>query len=203
MSHFSQLGVRELQTTHPQHRAFPAHHARPLPQTTRNAHNASALRTSARCSNSSGPESVVTTTAPDARPLDALHLPEHDVPAAFDALASAFSTHCGVAAGPTPLGRGLVARDPAMKGARLLSIDRAGLLCLADKPGDTGDEFARKVLQEWQLLHGRLPPLLLNYILAGDTGWFPRMAAWLLWLASHGSGPWQLYTQMLPTVFFV
>lgn len=136
-----------------------------------------------------------------ARPHDALHLSSDDLPAAFDALASAFSTHCGVSAGPTPLGRGLIAKEPAMKGARLLSIDRAGLLCVTDKPSVSGDDFGRKVLEEWQLLHGRLPPLLLNYILSSDSGgWFQRMTAWLLWLASHGSGPWQLYSQMLPTV---
>lgn len=91
-----------------------------------------------------------------------------------------------------------------MKGARLLSIDRAGLLCVTDKPSVSGDGFGRKVLEEWQLLHGRLPPLLLNYVLSNDAGgWFQRMTAWLLWLASHGSGPWQLYCQMLPSVCLV
>ena len=50
-----------------------------------------------------------------------------------------------------------------------LAVDWANLLCVTDQPKQTGNAFGRRCLEDWQLLHGPLPPLLQRYLLAG--GW--------------------------------
>lgn len=72
-----------------------------------------------------------------------------------------------VTAGRTPLGRGLVTTQDVAAGRTLLSVDWANLLCVTDQPSKTGNAFGRRVLEDWQLLHGRLPPLLNRYLLSG------------------------------------
>lgn len=150
------------------------------------------------------------------RQLDEQHVDGDGVPAAFDSLAAALAPRCSLHAGPTPLGRGLVASADIAAGELLLAVDRGGLLCVTDDPaGAAGDAFGRQAIEEWQLLPGRLPPLLLNYLLSAPDGgggqpspsslprgWFPRMVAWLLHLAcrSPPGSPWRLYTRLLPRV---
>ncbi|EFN53459.1 hypothetical protein CHLNCDRAFT_136721 [Chlorella variabilis] len=102
-----------------------------------------------------------------------------------------------VAAGPTPLGRGLVATQQVTQGATLLSVDWANMLCVTDQP-KLGDAFGRRVLGDWQMLHGRLPPLLVRYLVGDEGDWFVRLAAWLLWLRRNAQGPWRLYIDLLP-----
>jgi hypothetical protein len=72
-----------------------------------------------------------------------------------------------VVAAPTPLGRGLVATQGVQQGATLLSVDWCNILCVTDEPSK-GSAFGRRVLEDWQLLHGRLPPLLVRYLLGGE-----------------------------------
>ena len=74
-------------------------------------------------------------------------------------------------AGYTPLGRGLVATQPATAGATLLAVEWCHMLAVADRPGElpAGPAFSKRVLQDWQLLHGKMPPLLVSYLLSG--GW--------------------------------
>ena len=43
------------------------------------------------------------------------------------------------------------------------AVDWANLLCVTDEPAK-GNAFGRRVLEDWQLLHGRLPPLLNRYL---------------------------------------
>jgi hypothetical protein len=43
------------------------------------------------------------------------------------------------------------------------------MLCVTDQP-KLGSAFGRRVLDDWQLLHGRLPPLLVRYLLGGALG---------------------------------
>ena len=146
-----------------------------------------------------------------------------------------------VAAGKTPLGRGLVAQQPIAQGSTLLSggwagtvhallaaectmarscqrlaasarrlssptraaspwpaVDWCNLLAVTDQPSKTGNAFGRRVLEDWQLLHGRLPPLLQRYLLAEEGDWFLRLSAWLLWLRRNATGPWRVYVDLLP-----
>lgn len=58
-----------------------------------------------------------------------------------------------------------------------LAVDWANLLCVTDQPKKTGNAFGRRCLEDWQLLHGPLPPLLQRYLLAG--GW---QVCWHTWL---------------------
>ncbi|KAL4459118.1 hypothetical protein ABPG75_013983 [Micractinium tetrahymenae] len=102
-----------------------------------------------------------------------------------------------VAAAATPLGRGLVATQPIEKGTTLLSVDYFNMLCITDEPAK-GNVLGRRALEDWQLLHGRLPPLLNRYLLGDEGDWFVRLAAWLLWLKRNAAGPWRLYVDILP-----
>ncbi|PRW59741.1 acyl-coenzyme A oxidase peroxisomal isoform B [Chlorella sorokiniana] len=116
----------------------------------------------------------------------------------YDGLAGVLAPGGAVAARPTPLGRGLVAEQPIAKGNVLLSVDWANLLCVTDQPKQTGNAFGRRCLEDWQLLHGPLPPLLQRYLLADEGDWFLRLAVWLLWLKRNAQGPWRLYIDLLP-----
>lgn len=71
---------------------------------------------------------------------------------------------------------------------------------MTDEPRRTGAAFGRRVLEDWQLLHGRLPPLLNKYLLSDEGDYFVRLAALLLWLRRNAQGPWRLYVDMLPKV---
>lgn len=102
-------------------------------------------------------------------------------------------------AAPTPLGRGILVPTQVAKGSTLLSVEYFNLLCVTDEPAK-GAALGRRALEDWQLLHGRLPPLLNRYLLSDEGDWFVRLAAWLLWLKQNATGPWRLYVDMLPKV---
>lgn len=48
------------------------------------------------------------------------------------------------------------------------AVPWANLLCVTDQPGATGNAFGKRLLGDWQLLHGKLPPLLNKYLLGGE-----------------------------------
>lgn len=106
----------------------------------------------------------------------------------------------------TPLGRGLVTRSPVPGGTTLLSVAWPNILCVTDEMDKCGTEFSSRVLEDGQLLHGPLPPRLIDFLQRPDVTWSSRLATWLLWLRksdnSAGSGLWSLYTQLLPLVSF-
>ncbi len=61
--------------------------------------------------------------------------------------------------------------------------------------------FAQRAQQDWQLLHGALPPALLAHLNDFEFNWALRLAAWLLWIRrSAPQGPWQIYCALLPQV---
>lgn len=122
---------------------------------------------------------------------------------AYDALASLVtppgdpSAHV-LTAGPTPLGRGLIARQCVDRGAPLLAVESWNVLCVSDEPeGKAGGTYGKQSLEEWEAVHGPLPPLLQQYILSG-SGWFTRLVAWLLHVSRHSGGIWPLYRTLLP-----
>lgn len=96
-------------------------------------------------------------------------------------------------AGATPLGRGLIARRAVPAGAPLLTVELWNALCI----DDAGGAFGARALDDWQAVHGPLPPLLDAYLRSGSD-WFLRLVAWLLYVARHGSGVWPLYRALLP-----
>lgn len=55
----------------------------------------------------------------------------------------------------------------------VVAVDWCNLLCVTDQPKQTGNAFGRRCLEDWQMLHGPLPPLLQRYLLAGG-----RRAVW-------------------------
>jgi hypothetical protein len=132
-------------------------------------------------------------------------------------LASVFAPHTTLSALPTSLGRGLVASTPVTAKDILLQVDWCNMLCVSDKPS-RGSAFGRRLLDDWQALHGPLPPLLAGFLLS-EAQWATRLAAWLLWLrkrsfedgmtergesgndsdAARRGGIWGLYLQLLPT----
>lgn len=135
----------------------------------------------------------------------------------YAGLAGVLAPGGAVAARPTPLGRGLVAEQPAAKGDTLLSgklwsglsligmtplcrshawhahpsparslccrlaVDWANMLCVTDQPKTTGNAFGRRCLEDWQMLHGPLPPLLQRYLLAGACYHCQKCFAAALW----------------------
>ena len=103
----------------------------------------------------------------------------------------------------TPLGRGLVARSTVAPGTPLLSVAWPNLFCVTDEIDTHGTEFSSRVLEDGQLLHGALPPPLLDFLSRSDVTWSSRLAAWLLWLRKSSrtnAGMWSIYTQLLPLV---
>jgi len=104
----------------------------------------------------------------------------------------------------TPLGRGLVTCSSVAAKTPLLSVAWPNLLCVTDDIDKYGTEFSTRVLEDGQLLHGALPPPLIDFLSRPDVTWSSRLAAWLLWLKKSNSdgnaGMWSLYTQLLPLV---
>jgi hypothetical protein len=105
----------------------------------------------------------------------------------------------------TPLGRGLVARSSVTAGTPLLSVAWPNILCVTDEIDKQGTEFSSRVLEDGQLLHGELPPPLVDFLQRADVTWSSRLAAWLLWIRKssrdgNNAGMWSLYTQLLPLV---
>lgn len=47
------------------------------------------------------------------------------------------------------------------------SVDYFNVLCVTDEPAK-GNALGRRALEDWQLLHGKLPPLLNRYLLGGQ-----------------------------------
>lgn len=86
----------------------------------------------------------------------------------FMELAAALAPGSCLKADYTPLGRGLVATAPVAAGTPMLAVDWANMLCVTDDPSKpAGSTFGKRVLQDWQLLHGKIPPLLSSYLLKG------------------------------------
>ena len=136
-----------------------------------------------------------TTTPPSPPPPDA-------TAAQFASLAAALAdpTTLSVAAGPTPLGRGLLATRPAAPGATLLSVDVCCALGVATHAPAAPGGFARSALADWQAVHGPLPPLLVRYVLAGSDNWFARLVAWQAWATACGPPAWRAYGVLMPQV---
>ena len=136
-----------------------------------------------------------TTTPPSPPPPDA-------TAAQFASLAAALAdpTTLSVAAGLTPLGRGLLATRPAAPGATLLSVDVCCALGVATHAPAAPGGFARSALADWQAVHGPLPPLLVRYVLAGSDNWFARLVAWQAWATACGPPAWRAYGVLMPQV---
>jgi len=82
-------------------------------------------------------------------------------------------------AGPTPLGRGLIAARPVNPGQPLLTVEAWNALCISDDPeGYGGGAFGAQAVADWQAVHGELPVLLNSYLLSG--GEVVRRCAWLV-----------------------
>lgn len=121
--------------------------------------------------------------------------------AAFDALASvACISAPRVTLAPTPRGRGLVATAAAEPGDRLITIDRAAALVVADTAAPAGTAAAAAAAADAAALHGDLPPLLVSAAARAEDPWFERLLA--LFLHSlFKAGPaslWRLYSTTLP-----
>lgn len=99
-------------------------------------------------------------------------LPSTDLGQLFEALAAdVVQPGRLVTAGPTPLGRGLMAQRAIEPGSVLLAVPQAHVLCVTDRPeGPGGNASGRQALAAWQAAHGRLPPLLINHLLSGQSG---------------------------------
>ena len=80
-------------------------------------------------------------------------------------------THTHWRRSPHSVAAAAVCRRPVLS---CLAVDWCNLLCVTDAPA-AGNAFGRRVLEDWQLLHGRLPPLLVRYLLGGECrrGWAP------------------------------
>lgn len=61
-------------------------------------------------------------------------------------------------------------------------MDWANLLCVTDHPQQTGNALGRRVLEDSQLLHAKLPPLLVRYLLAGEPCGYLVILAIVLYL---------------------
>ena len=142
--------------------------------------------------------------------------------ALFDALASALALPSGgysndgdisvpVTSGISPLtgARGLITVRGVQPGERLLAVDRATALVVADdgNGSDSSGCFASQALQEFQMLHGALPKELERFLKSGAVGWFDRLCAFFLWAtaAERGPGrsgssssPFAAYSKLLP-----
>lgn len=101
--------------------------------------------------------------APEQAPSSAGHLTRQ-----FTDLAAALAPGTVLKADATPLGRGLVATAAVPKGTALIGIDWCHMLCITDDPRKAGNAFGRRVLQDWQALHQKMPPLLVNYVLSSE-----------------------------------
>jgi hypothetical protein len=115
----------------------------------------------------------------------------------FRSLAAACAPAAAVVAARTPLGRGLVAARAVAPGEPLLEVDEAFLLCVADEPA-AGGAHARRVLADFQALHGPLPPPLLAALGDASLDWGARLAALVLHLRARGAGPWRHYARLIP-----
>ena len=67
-------------------------------------------------------------------------------------------------AGATPLGRGLIARRAVARGQALLTVELWNALCISDG----GGAFGAAALDEWQMVHGPLPPMLNAYLRSSE-----------------------------------
>lgn len=58
-----------------------------------------------------------------------------------------------------------------------------------------------EAMQTWQLLHGDMPPLLIDFLTSSQANWTARLAAFLLYAhqQQHKGGIWSLYTNLLPS----
>lgn len=78
-----------------------------------------------------------------------------------------------LAAGPTPLGRGLAAAAPLPRGAPLVSVPIANALAIADDPFGIS-VFSDRQQRAWQAAHGPLPEALQEFLTGGGR---PRLGA--------------------------
>lgn len=122
----------------------------------------------------------------------------------YDSLSACFAAvKPQVKAGSTPFGRGLVVlpNEGVCPDGVLLSVDWANLLAVTDDCANNCT-FSKKVLDDWQALHGRMPPLLVTFLTDPTGGdWAHRLAAWLLYIKNHvapENSMWQMYVDLLP-----
>ena len=138
-------------------------------------------------------------SADDVRSPSSPSTPSSDDAALFDSLASAFAlaAPAAVTSGISPVtgARGLVTVKNVRPGERLLAVDRATALVVADDgveasdPSSSGCCFASQALDEFQMLHGAFPRELEKFLRSGAVGWFPRLCAFLLWATVAEQGP--------------
>jgi hypothetical protein len=79
------------------------------------------------------------------------------------------SPSTSLAVADTPLGRGLVSPEGSPKGSLLLDIDWCNVITVTDDPEKTGNAYGQQALEDWQLVHGELPPLLRSFLLSGQA----------------------------------
>jgi hypothetical protein len=106
----------------------------------------------------------------------------------------------------TPLGRGLVLSSPtASPGDILLNIECASgnTLMVADQIDDQqqGCVMGLEAIQTWQLLHGDMPHLLVDFLTSSQANWTARLAAFFLYAHQQQKkgGIWSMYANLLPT----
>ena len=121
--------------------------------------------------------------------------------AAFDALAAvACVSRPRVTLAQTARGRGLITTAPVAAGDRLITIDRAAALVVADTPSTAGVAAARAAAADAAALCGPLPPLLTAFTARASDPWFERLLALFLHalFCSPTNSIGRLYAATLP-----
>lgn len=112
---------------------------------------------------------------------------------------------------PTPLGRGLVAKEDTLR-QTLISIPLRHTLCISDDPLTSISVLGDRAQNRWMDCHTTLPKDVLDFI-RGEERWDVRLTAWLLylldsegsitskqprWAADAPASLWDLYLHQLP-----
>jgi hypothetical protein len=133
----------------------------------------SSLAPSTRCQCLHRPVARRRAATAAATPAAVLHeRADAEFEAAYEALASLVTppdTAAGVLrAGATLRGRGLIATQAIAAGDPALSVEAWNTLVVSDVPsGPNGGAYGAAMLDDWQAVHGALPPLLAAYLLSG------------------------------------
>lgn len=104
--------------------------------------------------------------------------------------------------GPTPLGRGVVAKRDIAAQEEVLSLSDAYTLVVADNAAEhlhdrDAAAWYSSYLERWQKVHGTLPEGLPEFFKT-SAPWDARLAAWLEWVRKHGGTFWKGYASLLP-----
>ena len=118
------------------------------------------------------------------RPLPQRRLQSTSYPEA-SLLLELLSPSTALVVADTSLGRGLVSPNGSAKGSVLLDVDWCNVITVTDDPDKAGSVYGQQALEDWQLIHGELPPLLRSFLLSGQA---PK-PHWMLGVAKHASDP--------------